>query len=357
MVQSRRFRLLARTIPLVVATALAAAACGSSSESPPAGGNQALPAAAAVTPEWQQVIDAAKKEGTVTIYSSQGTDQLNDLANRFQKAYGIKVDVLRNVDSNIEAMMGAEHTSAKPVADVVAIADCAFIASKGTDGWWVQPTGPDFGVPAYDKAKNLSPDGSFITTAAMYVIGWNTQQIPDGIKSYQDLLNPKYKGKIGVIDPAVSPAVVDYYDYLTAQTGPSYLDQLAAQQPQIFNSVLPTGQALTSGQIWAAIAVQPLVDEKNQGAPVDFLVPKPAWGAPFHDAIVKNSPHPNAAQLLADFMVSPEGQQALGYKAASVLPNIPGTTADINGVRAFDPTKLSADHVAQFRAEFNQKFH
>jgi iron(III) transport system substrate-binding protein len=346
---------LARVAPLAAAVMLAAAACGGGGGSS-SGSTGAAAASESVSPAFQKVIDAAKKEGAVTIYSSQGTDLLQDMGKKFQAKYGIPVTVNRDVDANLEAKLNADASSNQNTADVLATADGAYVAKQGQAGWWSQPTGPAFDNPDFNKSKNLSADGSFISTAAMYVIGWNTQQVPNGIKSFKDLLDPKLKGHLGVIDPAVSPAVVDFYDYLAEVNGPTYFDQLAAQQPQIFNSVLPTGQALTAGQIWAAVAVQPLVDEKNNGAPVDFLVPKPAWGAPFHTAVLAKAPHPNAAQLLADFMVTPEGQTSLARKAASVLPNVPGATTSIANVRAFDPTKLDPAHVAQVRADFKAKF-
>jgi iron(III) transport system substrate-binding protein len=350
---ARRVPLLARVAPLAAAVLLAVAGCGGG------GGTDAAasaPPSAPVTPEWQKVIDAAKGEGSVTIYSSQGTDQLKALGDAFQKTYGIKVDVLRDVDATLGSKVDAERASNSPVADVLATANGAYIADKGSQGWWSKPSGPDFGVAAYDQAKNVSPDGSFLSSAAVYVVGWNTQAVPAGLTSYKDLLKPELTGKVGVIDPAVSPAVVDFYDYVAQQNGPQFLDELAAQKPQIFNSVLTAGQALTSGQISAAVAVQALTDEKEQGAPVDFLVPKPAWGAPFHTAVLAKAPHPNAAQLLADFMISPAGQTLIARKAASVLPNIPGAVTTISDVQAFDPTKLSTPQVEQFRSDFRSKF-
>jgi iron(III) transport system substrate-binding protein len=350
----RRTTVGVRTATLAVAVALAAAACGggdsSSASAPPS-----LAEAAPVTPAFQAVIDAAKQEGAVTIYSSQGADLLDDLGKRFQEKYGIPVTVSRDVDANIEAKLGADASSGTRTADVVALADGAYVTKQGQTGTWAQPTGPDFDVAAYDKAENLDADGSFISSSAMYVMGWNTQNLPDGITSYQDLLDPKLQGHIGVVDPAVSTAVVDFYDYVGETAGSDFLTELAAQKPQIFAGALPAGQALTSGQIWAAIAIQPLVDEKADGAPVDFLVPNPAWGAPFHTAVLAAAPHPNAAQLLADFMVSPEGQAALGRKAASVLPDV-GAVSTLANVRPFDPTTLSPDHVTQVREQFKTLF-
>jgi iron(III) transport system substrate-binding protein len=341
-----------RLASLAAAALLALAACGGTPEAAPPPAAPAAP----VSAEWQKVIDAAKAEGSVTIYSSQGTDQLNDVAARFQQAYGIKVEVLRDVDANLEAKVDAERGSAQKFADVVALADGAYVAAKGQQGWWAQPTGPDIQDSAYDKASYLAADGSFITGAAVFVLGWNTQTVPNGLKSYADLLDPALAGKIGVNDPTVSPAVVDFYRFLTEQNGPDFVDGLAAQRPQIFPSVLPMGQALLSGQISAMLGGVAPTTPKEQGAPVDFLVPNPAWGAAFRTVVLADAPHPNAAQLLANYLVTADGQAALMRDGAAVLADVPGSLTTVANVRVFDPTSLTAADISEFQASFREKF-
>jgi len=383
---SRPFRSFFAPASVLLAVALVTAACGSDNSSsnsaaPTAAagattGASATTAAAASTTAaagvttsaagstatsggadaaaFQTIIDKAKQEGSVTIYSSQGTDQLNDLAKRFQAKYGVKVDVLRDVDANIEAKLDVEHSSGKGIADVAVLSDTTYVNSKGQAGYFTKATGPDFNNPAYDQSKNVNANGSFVVSAAVFALGWNTQSVPGGLKSYADLLDPKLKGMVGVPDPAVSPSIVDFYMYLQEQQGADFVTKLTAQDPQIFPSVLTEGQNLTSGQISAATAVQPLVDEKASGAPVDFLVPSPAWGARFWASVTSVAPHPNAALLLADYLLTKDGQEAVARKAGSALPNTQGAVTDVSKIRVPDPTKLTADAVAKFRADFKQ---
>jgi iron(III) transport system substrate-binding protein len=340
-----------RLVTLAAAALLAVAACaGTPDPAPPAAPS------APVSPAWQKVIDAARTEGSVTIYSSQGTDQLNDVATRFQQAYGVKVDVLRDVDANLEAKLDAEHGGSQKFADVAALADGTYVATKGQQGWWAPPTGADVAAPAYAGAAQPAADGSFITSAAVFVLGWNTQTVPRGLSSYADLLDPALAGKIGVNDPAISPAVVDFYRYLQEQNGAGFVDGLAGQRPQIFPSVLPMGQALLSGQISAMLGGAAPVTPKEQGAPVDFLVPKPAWGAAFRTAVLADAPHPNAAQLLANFLATPDGQAAIARDGASVLPGVPGALTTLADVRVFDAASLTPTQISDFRTEFRAKF-
>ena len=353
---SRPFhRSITRVLPIVVLIAVVAGACGNSKKTSDTEGASTA-TSAAVDPGFQAVIDKAKQEGSVTIYSSQGTDQLNEVGKRFQAKYGVRVDALRDVDANIEAKTNVEHDSKKGIADLVVVSDKAYVDAKAQAGFFVPATGPSFNVPAYDKAKNMTTSGSFVISAAVFAYGWNTGSVSNGLKSYQDLLDPKLKGKIGVPDPAVSPSVVDYYFFLQEQFGPDFVTKLAAQKPQIFPSVLTAAQSLTSGQISGALAVAPLVDEKTNGAPVDFTVPTPAWGARFFGSVTAVAPHPNAAQLLADYLVTPDGQEAISRKGGSALPNTKGAVADVSNIRQPDPAKLTADAVASFRADFKRLF-
>ncbi len=341
------------------AAALVAAACGSSGKTGSSSATSAAPqatTAAGSSSGWQQLVAQAKKEGQVTFYSSQGVDQLNAVAKAFEAKYGITVNISRNIDATDEAKISAENSSGKRIADVVSFADSNYVQSKGQLGWWTPPTGPDFNNPAYDKASNVQSDGSFVTSAAVYAIGWNTQLVPKGISSYSQILDPQFKGKIGIPDAATSPVIVDFYGYVQQQTSSDFLTSLAALKPQVFSSVLQIAQNLTSGQVAVGLAVAPLVTQKQAGAPVDFIVPKPAWGARFYTTIVKNSPHPAAAQLLADFLVTPEGQAALTAQGASVLPNTPGAVAAVANVRAIDPANLQPAHVQQFDTKFKSLF-
>ena len=191
----------------------------------------------------------------------------------------------------------------------------------------------------------------------MFGYGWNTDRYPDGLEGYEGLLDPALAGgNIGVIDVHTSTVLVDFYQYLEAQVGPDFLTELAAQEPKIYPSGLPMAQALTSGEIAAAVYTVPLVDEMEAGAPVDFGLPDEPWGARFNTVVLKDSPHPYAAQVLADFMISQEGQVALARKAASVLPGTPGAVTTVDKVAEQDLTKLTPEVVAAYQAEWDGLF-
>jgi iron(III) transport system substrate-binding protein len=307
---------------------------------------------------WDDIVAKAKQEGKVTIYSSQGLDVLNALAAKFKEKYGITLEVVRAIDSEAIPKVEAEETTGKHVADVFAFANTQWGVDNAAKGLFVAPTGPSFDSPDYDKAALVTQNGTvFVSTAAVFAYAWNTDRYKQGLKGYDGLLDPALAGgKIGVIDIHTSPVLVDFYMYLEKQLGPDYLTKLAAQKPKIYPSALPIAQALTSGEIAASVYAGPLVDEKAQGAPVDFGIPEQAWGARFSTVVLKGAPHPNAAQVLADFMISPDGQAALARKSASVLPGTPGAVTTVDKVAPQDLSKLTPDVVTAYTAKWDGMF-
>jgi len=315
-------------------------------------------AKAATPAEWDAIVAKAKEEGSVTIYSSQGLDQLNDLAKRFEDKYGIHVEVVRAIDSDQLAKVQAEHDTGTGIADVLAQATAAWSVEKSAAGGWFAPfVGPAMDEAGYNKALNVSPNGDyFVSSAAVLTFGWNTELWPDGLKDYTDLLDPGLAdGKIGVIEPAAG-SIVDFYLYLEDKYGEDFITKLAAQKPRIYPSSLPMAQALTAGEISAASFVQVLSDEKANGAPVESGLSDTVWGALFQTSVLQTAPHPNAAQLLANFMITPEGQEAIARKAGAALPSIEGTVTVTDKVRRQDIAKLTPEFVADYQQKWDALF-
>jgi iron(III) transport system substrate-binding protein len=189
--------------------------------------------------------------------------------------------------------------------------------------------------------------------------GWNTKLYPNGLSDYTDLLDPALAGgKIGVVDPTAA-SLVDFYLWLEETYGADFVTKLAAQKPKIYPSSLPMGEALGSGEIAAGSFVAPiaLVPAKAKGAPVDFKMRAAgAWGARYYGMVLKSGQHPNAAQLLTNFMVTPEGQALITPSAGSVQPNVPGTLITNDKVRVQDPSKLTPAAVAAYQKKWKSLF-
>jgi iron(III) transport system substrate-binding protein len=334
-------RTILLSLPLFVA-----AACGST------GGQANTPVAG----PWPDVIRAAEREGSVTIYSSQVTDQLQALKVAFEKKYpNIKLEYVRGAGDAGVPKVEAEARIGRGIADILVTPSTNWLETHSD--LFAPVRGPAFDAAEYNRAENISAKNYYVISALVVSYGWNTQLHAEGIKDWQGLFAPELRGgKLGVVTPD-SPTKVDFYNFLEANHGPGFLEKLAAQQPRIYPSVQPITAALTSGEIAAGIFLEPLTDEKKSGAPVEWRLSGETWGTRFYAVNLKAGPHPNAGLVLADFMVTKEGQEAVARNAASVLQNVSSAVETTKNIRhKQDPTKLTPQRVREFRSEFEKMF-
>jgi iron(III) transport system substrate-binding protein len=305
---------------------------------------------------WNQVVEAAKKEGNVTLYSSHGVDQLNDLAARFKKEYGISVLVVRGNPADLQPKVDAEHDTGRGIADVLATSDVPIIVDRNAKKYNVAPVGPAFNDPQYNRKLRVPEGTYFETTAAILTFSWNKDLYPKGISDYPDVLDPALKGKIGV-PMIIAMGQADQYLYLEEKFGADFIRKLADMNPRLYPGALPMAQAVVSGEIAVAINTQPLIDEVKKGAPVDWGLTKVgAWGARIYGQILSTAPHPNAAQVLANFMVTRSGQEAIARLGASALPNVTGAITSTDSVRLPDWVKLNPEYFKSYTAKWTPMF-
>ena len=342
-------------------TAIPSTAIAPSESSAPAAASDsdtATTGEAGATAEFDELIAAAGEEGSLTIYSSQPLDPLNALADAFKEEYpDIDVEVVRGTDGELTTRIETEHSTGSITADMWVTSSQGAIDPKGAEGGWFNaPVGPHFPADGYLE-EYFHPGDYFEVGAAILTFGWNTDQLPDGLADYPDLLDPDLAGgRIGVIDANCCPAAVDFYLYLEDVYGEDFVEGLAAQDPRIYPSALPIGEALGAGEVAAAAFTLPLVAQREAGAPVDFALPDEAWGTRFFGALIAGAPHSNAAQVFADFMVSPEGQEIIAANQSAVLPDVPGALTSNDKVRQQDLSRLTPDAVAAYQAKWNDLF-
>jgi iron(III) transport system substrate-binding protein len=342
-----RPRVLMLTLTVALLAVLAVAASGAS------GASSAGPASKA---KWAQIVAKAKKEGSVTIYSAQAPTNLRAMAAKFKEKYGINVTVNRQIDSVMVSQINSEIGSGKVVADLWVQASKNYVLGALQNKWAVDAVGPDLYAKAYDRSKFAKPGKAFIVGTAILAMAWNTQAYPKGLKDIPDLLDPSLKGKIGIPQPT-SASFVDWYLWLEETYGKSFLRKLAAQKPKIYLSSLPILQAITSGEISASPFVPGnALDLKKQGAPVQFKLANKGnnWNAPFWGIILKKAPHPNAAQVLADFLVTKAGQETSQHLSGTVLKGVPD--AFYAPARNQKLSNLTPKKIAAFQARWNSLF-
>jgi iron(III) transport system substrate-binding protein len=318
-----------RALLAMLGVALLAGLAGAvSSGTPSAGAATTAPAPKPATKaQWAQILARAKREGSVTLYTTQNPALIADMAEKFKQKYGISVTVNRNIDAVLVQQVTAEHGAGNVKVDVWASASIPQVlgAHQEQNRWVVDAVGPDLFAKAFDRELFVGPGKAVIVGDAILGMGWNTNFFPQGLKDYPDLLNSRLKGRIGVPVPS-SPSFVDYYNWVEATYGRNFLARLAAQEPKLYASSLPMTQAVASGEIAASPFVVPtILDLKGQGAPVGFALAKgeKTWNAPYYGMIMRRAPHPNAAQVLLNYMVTREGQATSQRLAGVVVKGVP----------------------------------
>ncbi|GAA1859056.1 extracellular solute-binding protein [Pseudonocardia ailaonensis] len=338
-------RARAATAIVGAAVALLVAACGSA---PAAPAN-----AAETTPEWAQVLSDASREGSAVVYTSFRQNQQDALLDAFHAKYpAIDVQMSRVV-AGVAGKIQAEKQTGAAGADVVVTTEAQLPDQLAPAGDLMTIEGPHAeqwkGSPHFDGK-------SFPATFNVWGLTWNTDQVKQAVTTYRDLLRPDLVGRIGLLDVATGPAVADFYQFLEQTQGPDYLAALARQQPRFYPSAVPLQQAAVAGEVAAIGMVVPDVrEDERSGAPVGFALPDPAWAAPQVAFGVTWAKHPNAARVLLDFMMSPEGQNALALNGVSALPGTSGLVP-IDKVRISPVAPSTPDAIKQFDARWGELF-
>ncbi|MFI2336432.1 ABC transporter substrate-binding protein [Nocardia rhamnosiphila] len=311
-----------------------------------------------VSGAWSDVEAAAEEEGSVLLYSSQKPANLERLEKAFETKYPrIDLEFVRGTDADINPRVETENRTGRGTADVHMLTDATWVTNAAQSGSYsADLVGPHLQASEYRPETSVLENRFALSSAAVFALGWNTAAVPGGLRSPQDLLDPKYRGKIGIVNPTGIASYVDLYRFYARTYGEDYWDRIAELKPRIYPSALGIAQALTSGEIVATPSVQPLVTEVAAGAPVDWALPSQPWGTPWYTHALSVAPHPNAAQVLVDFMTTREGQTALNDGYAAALPDIPGAVVQAQEIAAPDTADLTPDKVTEYSQEWARRF-
>ena len=274
-----------------------------------------------------QLFDAAKREGAVQMYSAYPADSIQAVADAFQQDSGIQVEIIRLVSERLFQRATAEFAAGKLMADYIDLTDLTLVRELVAKGVLNHP----YKVPSFanipDRIKD--PDGRWYAFyRPVSVIGINTELVPDAEapKTWHDLLDDKWQGRIGLQDIDVGGSAFTMYMYLRDVTAPDYWARLAAQQPRIYPGVAPAVTDMVRGEISAvAVGTPLLVSQIAQGAPVKIVFPSDGFPSfPVSGGIPTSAKHPNAAALLLNWLTSKRGGAVIGnggsYPANSKAP-------------------------------------
>jgi iron(III) transport system substrate-binding protein len=260
----------------------------------------------------QKLIEGAKKEKELNIYTSAQSDDMGALVSAYEKKYGVKVSVWRASSEKVLQRAIAEARANRNTVDLLET-NGPELESLHREQVLQQVKSPhhaDLIAPA------IRPHGEWVGTRLnVFVHAYNTKAVKkeDLPKSWEDLLNPKWKGKLG-IEAEDSDWLAGLLGDIGEAKGTKLFKEIVAKNGMsVRKGHTLLAQLVVSGEVPFALTVYNYKAEqfKRQGAPIDWFSIGTAIARPNGAAVARRAPHPHAAVLFYDFEISEEGQKIL----------------------------------------------
>jgi ABC-type Fe3+ transport system substrate-binding protein len=286
--------------------------------------------ASAQDASWDSVVVAAKKEGKVVVYSmALGAPYYVAVLKAFEAKYGIKVESLDLRASELAERVRTEQSAGRFLGDVEIITT-TMIEEQRKNGDYIQNMGAvpnaanlrppfkatDFSVPAY-----VQPMGILVNTRLV--------KPEDEPKSWNDLNDPKWKGKILSDDMRPLGSGNTMFAILQNKMGAAFNEQLAEQKPVLSRDMRNDARRVARGEYPIYVPQVFAFASDLKGLPVKVIIPKE--GAPYAQmefALLRNASHANAARLLVNYFLDQDSQ--LLYANGWMLPVVKGVAEKAN---------------------------
>jgi iron(III) transport system substrate-binding protein len=279
--------------------------------------------------EWEKTLAAARKEGTVVVGIPASSELRKAIDARFKEKFGIALELFPSRGPENVTRILNEYNAGVRYFDVFVSGGAtplSLVAAGAADDFQSYMI-----LPEVKEAKNWWGghiwEDNVSTKRYIYAFQcytsetlWlNTTQVElREIRSFDDLLNPKWKGRIAFLDPRNAGSGQNTWSFLWKVKGEEYLAKLAQQDLQISQNQRQMGEALAKGKLAFTIGLSHYTYEPfmKAGLPVK-PVPKIKEGAHANNgsgvvSVVKNPPHPNAAKVFVNWLLGKDGQEIYG---------------------------------------------
>lgn len=275
--------------------------------------------------EWDRTIELAKKEGKVVVSLPASNALRAAIETSFEKRYGIDVEPVVGRASTVVRKMIDEARAGVRYMDLHMGGSESIVTGMLPENI-IEPIELQMILPEVRDPKQWYGGHIWIDSAKKFVYGslayqtislWhNTQMMKaDEARSFDDLLDEKFRGKIGYLDPRTPGSGASMWSYLREIKGEEWLRKFAAQKPALSRDQRVLAEILAKGKLSLAIGLTyysyaPFI---KAGLPVEPLaVPKEGVyvsGGSGHVVMLKNAPHPHASKLFLNWFLSREGQE------------------------------------------------
>ena len=300
-----------------------------------------------------KILAAGRKEGVVVIYTSLNTKDSVPITEAFEKKTGIKCELWRSSSEKVLQRAVTEARAGRNTFDILETNGPeveAMYREKLLEEFW-SPHFKDLPPAAFPPHRHYVAD-----RFNFFTVGYNTNLVKDPPKSYQDLVNPAWAGRVGI-----EAGDVDWFAAMVKdmgeEKGMAYFRKLSAMKPQVRSGHTLMAELVASGEIPLVMTIYNHNIErlKDKGAPVEWKALDPTFGRPNAIALARKAPHPNAALVFADFMLSHEGQELL--KKRNRVPASRAVKTKLNDFefKMIDPV-ITLDEEAKWEKVWSELF-
>ncbi|HMH18505.1 MAG TPA: extracellular solute-binding protein [Burkholderiales bacterium] len=284
----------------------------------------------------QRLVAGARQEGKLVVYTSLATSESVPLAAAFEKKYGVKVELWRSLSDQVGQRVLNEARARRHIVDVVETNGPVLeaLARERVLGRFSSPhiaDIPAWGVPAH---------GLWVADRVdFFVVAFNTTKVrrEDLPAGYEGFLDPKWKGKIG-LEATDQEWLFGLARHWGEKRALDFFDRLVAMKPDVRKGHVLLSELVAAGEVPVSLTnyASNADSMKRRDKPIDWKPVEPVIGRPQALGLAASAPHPNAALLFSDFVLSPEGQQLFdsmgrfpaNQKVKSRLGNFPFVMLD-----------------------------
>jgi iron(III) transport system substrate-binding protein len=308
----------------------------------------------------EDLINGAKKEGTLVYYSALNVPEGRELLRGFEKRYPfVKTELFRLAAEKMRTKIITEARAGRHAFDVVSnnVVDIGLLLRAGILGQYRAKETET--IP-----EGLKDDKGYWTALyfRQYVLAYNTRVIPakEAPSDWWHLLEPKWKGRIGM-DEEETEWFAGMSTYWGKEKTTKFMRGLVSQQPVKHRGHTLVAQLTSAGEFPLSIGYgHRILEMKGKGAPLDFVeTTDPVITSPSAIAISANAPNANAARLFVEFVLSREGQTILktfGHVASRADVPPPNPKLNPKNLKSFFVSPQIADHYEQYQKEYNEIF-
>jgi iron(III) transport system substrate-binding protein len=267
------------------------------------------------------VEDAAKKEGSVVVYGAGNVEHWQKINTAFEKKYpDLKVNLFRGNWEKVRNRIMTEGRAGSHFVDVIHV--------DGINGWVLKEA--DYLQPFKSEETEAFPE-DFRDPSGLLpccfdtltnVIGFNTRLVKndEAPRGYQDLLDPRWKGKLGM-DADEGEWFVGLYHVWGKEKTVAYFRALMKQNPSLRRGHTLLANLTGAGEFEVAVNLfgYRVMEMKEKGETIDLVKADPLMVRPVHMALARRAPHPNAGRLYIDFTLSEEGQEIMASFGRTVV--------------------------------------